>query len=104
MNFLGINYSSPQRWSKKNEKHIAHFILNSDNDQTLEHFFECWVSGWSFYLHVLLCGAAEHKILSSVQEEMKLGGFSYPETQTMALMVSSDLQNLQICSESGIMK
>lgn len=36
--------------------------------------------------------------------QMKLGGFSYPETQTMALMVSSDLQNLQICSESGIMK
>lgn len=37
-------------------------------------------------------------------QEMKLGGFSYPETQTMALMASSDLQNLQICSESGIMK
>lgn len=37
-------------------------------------------------------------------QEMKLGGFSYPETQTVALMVSSDLQNLQICSESGIMK
>lgn len=67
-------------------------------------FFEYWVSGRSFYLPVLLCGAAEHKVLGSVLEEMKLGGFSYPETQTMALMVSTDLQNLQICSESGIMK
>lgn len=67
-------------------------------------FFEYWVSSRSFCLHVLLCGATEHKVLASVQEEMKLDGFSYPETQTVALMVSSDLQNLQICSESGIMK
>lgn len=42
---LGINYSSTQRWTKKNEWHIAHFILNSDNAQILEHIFEYWVSG-----------------------------------------------------------
>ena len=44
---------------------------------------------------------AEHKVLGSVRERMKLGDLSYPETQTVALMVSSDLQNLQICSEPG---
>lgn len=42
--FLGKNYFSSWRWTKENEKHIAHSILNSDSDQTLEHIFEYWVS------------------------------------------------------------
>lgn len=45
---------------------------------------------------------AEQKVLGSVQKRMKLGGLSYPEPT--ALMVSSDFQNLQVCSEPGIMK
>lgn len=98
--FLDTNYSSTQGWTKTNEKHIARFVLNGGNDQTLEHIFEYLVSGRSFYLHVLLYAAAGHKILGS--DEVRWLQLS--RHSDYGIKVSSDLQNLQICSESGIMK
>lgn len=102
---LGINSSSSKRQTEKNEKYITHFILNSDNDQILEQTIGLVVDLSTFISCLYRRHAvAEHKVLGSVPERMKVGGLSYPETQTMALMVFSDLQNLQICSEQGIMK